>query len=111
MSSAVCGGGRRARVTRVVFLIPSPLRPLAGGRSRLDVEVAKSPLRLGEALDAMWARYPALCDRVLPELGDHRPHVNVFVGPESCRWSGGLATPVPDGAEVAILPAVSGGSR
>ena len=37
------------------------------------------------------------------------PHVNLFVGPRSIRFTGGLATAVHDGAEVAILPAVSGG--
>ena len=37
--------------------------------------------------------------------------MNLFVGPESVRFSGGLATPVADGAEVSILPAVSGGAR
>ena len=38
-----------------------------------------------------------------------RPHVNVFVGRDSVRYTGGLLTPLRDGAEVAILPAVSGG--
>jgi len=96
-------------VTRVAFLIPAALRPLADGRRRLDVEVPRNPLSLGEALDALWVTCPALRDRVLTEQGDVRPHVNVFVGTESSRWGGGLAMPVPDGAEVSILPAVSGG--
>jgi molybdopterin converting factor small subunit len=85
-------------VTRVTFLLPTVLRPLAGGRSRIEVGVdagtlrtSVSPVRLRDALDA-------LC-----------PHVNLFVGVESIRWSDGLDTPVPDGAEVSILPAVSGG--
>jgi len=39
-----------------------------------------------------------------------RPHVNVFVGADSIRDTGGLATPVSDHAEIAIIPAVSGGS-
>ncbi len=52
---------------------------------------------------------PGMRDRVLTEQGDIRPHVNIFVGTESSQWTGGLATPVPDGAEISILPAVSGG--
>ena len=55
------------------------------------------------------ARIPALTDRVLTEQGELRRHVNVFVGEESVRWSDGLATAVPDGATITILPAVSGG--
>ena len=49
-------------------------------------------------------------DRVLTEQGEVRPHVNLFVGAESSRWSGGLAMAVPPGAEISILPAVSGGA-
>lgn len=96
-------------MTRVVFLIPSALKALAGGRSRVDVEVPPGPLSLREALELLWAVCPALRDRVLTEQGEIRDHVNVFVGTESSRWHGGLAAPVPDGAEIAILPAVSGG--
>jgi MFS family permease/molybdopterin converting factor small subunit len=97
-------------VTRVTFLIPSALQPLTEGRSRLRVDVPRGSPSLGEALEALWAIYPAVRDRVLTEQGEVRPHVNVFVGTESSRWSGGLTTPVPDGAEISILPAVSGGS-
>ena len=97
-------------MTRVAFLIPNALRPLAAGQTRVEVKAAASPLSLGEALEALWALHPGMRDRVMTEQGEVRPHVNVFVGTESCRWSGGLAMPVPDGAEVSILPAVSGGS-
>ena len=96
---------------RVVFLIPTPLRPFAEGRSRLDLEVAGGPLSLGDALAALGKAAPGVRDRVLTERGEVRPHVNVFVGTESCRWTGGLATPIADEAEITILPAISGGAR
>jgi len=93
----------------VAFLIPAPLHALAEGRSRVHVDVPRAPASLGDALEALWRACPALRDRVLTERGELRAHVNVFVGTESSRWSGGLATPVGDGAEVSIYPAVSGG--
>ena len=96
-------------MTRVTFVIPAVLRPLAAGRSRVPVGIPHGSASLGATLDALWSACPALRDRVLTEQGELRPHVNLFVGTESCRWSGGLGTPVPDGAEIAILPAVSGG--
>ena len=96
---------------RVVFLIPTPLRPFAEGRSRLDLEVAGGPLTLGDALAALGKAAPGVRDRVLTERGEVRAHVNLFVGTESCRWTGGLATPIADGAEITILPAISGGAR
>lgn len=96
---------------RVAFLIPTPLRPFAGGRNRIDVELARGPVSLGDALAALGAVAPGVRDRVLTERGEVRPHVNLFVGTESCRWTGGLETPVADGTEIAILPAISGGAR
>jgi molybdopterin synthase sulfur carrier subunit len=96
---------------RVVFLIPTPLRPFADGRSRIEVEVAKDPPALGDALEALWQAAPGVRDRVVTEQGEVRQHVNVFVGTESCRWTGGLRTLVVDGAEIAIFPAISGGLR
>lgn len=93
---------------RVAFNLAAPLRTFAGGRSRVEVE-APTPT-VAAALNALWAACPGVRDRVLTEQGEVRPHVNVFVGAESIRFTDGLATPVPDGAEISILPAVSGGA-
>jgi sulfur-carrier protein len=92
---------------RVTFVLPGPLQPLAGGRGEVRVEAAAASV--ADALAALCAAHPALRDRVLTEDGRLRPHVNVFVGHQSVRFTGGLATQVYDGAEVSILPAVSGG--
>ena len=96
---------------RVVVLIPTPLRPFAEGRRRIDLELSGGPVSLGDALAALGKAAPGVRDRVLTEGGEVRPHVNLFVGTESCRWTGGLATPLADGAEITILPAISGGAR
>lgn len=92
----------------VQFLIPGYLRPYAGGASR--VEVADEPATVRTALAALRRAHPGVWDRVLTEQGAVRPHVNVFVGDESIRYSGGLDTPVPPGATISIVPAVSGGN-
>jgi molybdopterin converting factor small subunit len=57
----------------------------------------------------MGDRYPGVYERVCTEVGALRPHVNVFVGRDDIRWTGGLETPVREGSEVIILPSVSGG--
>jgi len=46
-------------------------------------------------MDAFWTVHPGVRDRVLTVQGALRPHVNLFVGPESVRFSGGLALPTP----------------
>jgi molybdopterin converting factor small subunit len=53
---------------------------------------------------------PGLRDRVVTEQREIREHVNVFVGVENVRYTGGLATPLGEGAEISIFQAVSGGS-
>jgi molybdopterin converting factor small subunit len=91
----------------VSVLIPGPLQPFASGRGR--VSLAAAPETVGDALDALAALHPGIRDRVLTERGDVRPHINIFVGEENIRDARGLATRVPEGSEIAILPAVSGG--
>jgi len=92
---------------RVTFVLPGPLHPLAGGREEVTVDAPAA--RLTDALAALWTAHPALRGRVMTEEGRLRPHVNIFVGRDSVRYTGGLDTPLRDGSEVAILPAVSGG--
>jgi molybdopterin converting factor small subunit len=87
--------------------LPGYLRAFTGGEGR--VTLADPPATVGGVLAAVWAIHPGVRDRVVTERGVVRPHVNVFVGHESIRWTGGLDTPVADGAEITIVPAVSGG--
>jgi molybdopterin converting factor small subunit len=93
----------------VVFLIPGALRPFAEGNS--EVRIDQFPATLAGALQILCTRYPPLRHRLLTEQGQIREHINLFVGKEHIRYSGGLETPLADGAEVSILPAISGGSR
>jgi molybdopterin converting factor small subunit len=94
----------------LVFMIPGPLRELAGDRAEVCVEgVEGAAGSVAEALSLLWAACPAVRDRVLTERGEVRPHINIFVDGQNIRDAGGLGTPVRDGAEIYILPAVSGG--
>lgn len=94
----------------IVFVIPGPLRELAEDRGEVIVDgPAGAAGTLADALSLLWASCPAVRDRVMTELGEVRPHINIFVDGQSIRYSGGLETPVRDGAEISILPAVSGG--
>jgi molybdopterin converting factor small subunit len=60
-------------------------------------------------LQALWKTHPGIRDRIATEQGEIRQHINVFVGNEDIRYTGGLATPITDGCEISIVPAVSGG--
>jgi len=91
----------------VTFMIPGYLRAYTGGQGRVEDDLR--PASVGEALERLWAIHPGVRDRIVDEQGEVRPHVNVFVGSESIRFTGGLTTATPEGAEVWIVPAVSGG--
>ncbi len=91
----------------LTFVIPGALREFSAGRADVRVEAPASTA--GEALRALWRECPGARDRVMTERGEIRQHINVFVDGVNIRFAGGLDAPVADGAEIIILPAVSGG--
>ena len=93
---------------QATFHIPGSLREFTGNRGSVQVEL-KAGVNLLEALQVLFAAYPGLRDRVLTEAGEARRHVNIFVANENVRYTGGLATTIPAGADVSIVPAISGG--
>jgi sulfur-carrier protein len=92
----------------VTVHVPGPLREHTGGAA--TVALAGDHRDVAALLAALFRLHPGLRDRLLGERGELRQHVHLFVGNESVRYTGGLATPLADGAEVTVLPAVSGGA-
>ena len=86
--------------------MPPVLRPQVGGARQ--VEVAGVTLR--EALDDLFAQFPAVRDQIVDGEGQINRFVNVYVSNEDVRLGQGLDTPVPDGSTVIVLPAMAGGS-
>jgi MoaD family protein len=84
--------------------IPTQLRSATDGESVAEV----SGSTVGEVLDSLYERFSELRSRIA-EDGGLRRFVNVYVGGEDIRFLEGLDTPVADGDEVTILPAVAGG--
>jgi MoaD family protein len=90
----------------ITVKIPAQLRPATGGEGEIEVASAAT---VGDALDAVFDQHDGLRERIT-EDGDLRRFVNVYVSGEDIRFQDGLETPVADGAEVTILPAVAGGA-
>jgi MoaD family protein len=88
----------------VTVKIPTQLRAATGGEAEAEV----SGGTVGEVLDALYARFDDLQERISDGEGLRR-FVNVYLGGEDIRFLDGLETPVDDGDEVTILPAVAGG--
>ena len=89
----------------VAIRIPTTLRALTGGKSEVSVEGST----VAEVLAALDAAHPGFSERILDDDGSLRRFVNVFVADDDVRFMDGVATAVPDGAEVSIIPAVAGG--
>ncbi len=85
--------------------LPTVLRAQAGGASVVNVDGAT----IGEILAKLVAEHPGMAGQVLTEDGTLHRFVNVYVDDDDVRYLQGLDTPVADGAEVSILPAVAGG--
>jgi molybdopterin synthase sulfur carrier subunit len=90
----------------VKLRIPTPLRPLAGGAAELSVEGGT----VSEVLTTLERDHPGFHDRLYDERGDIRRFVNIYVAGEDIRFLKGLETPLKEGEEVSIVPAVAGGN-
>ena len=86
--------------------IPPVLRENTGGSRSVDV----SGSTVAEALNDLFARHPALRDRVT-EDGELSRFINVYVNDRDVRYRDGLATPVGEDDTVILLPAMAGGLR
>ena len=86
--------------------IPAPLRQHTAGLAVVEATGAS----LQAVLDGLSSQYPAISERIL-ENGKIRRFVNVFINDEDIRYLDNLETAIKDGDEIAIIPAVAGGSR
>jgi molybdopterin converting factor small subunit len=92
-------------MNEIVVRIPAALRGFTDGAQ----ELSASPGTVGDVLAELRFRHPQLVQRVLTPEGELRPFVNVFIDRANVRALQGLATAVPPGTVVCILPAVAGG--
>jgi molybdopterin converting factor small subunit len=88
-----------------VVKIPTQLRAAAGGEAEAQIDGAT----VQEVLDGLFERHEELRARMSDDDGSLRRFVNVYLAGEDIRFLEGLATPIVDGAELTILPAVAGG--
>jgi molybdopterin synthase sulfur carrier subunit len=85
--------------------IPTPLRTLTGG-----VDVAEiSGANVGEILGALSAKFEGMDKRLFKQPGELNRFVNIYVNDEDIRFLDNLNTPIKEGDDVSIVPAIAGG--
>ena len=89
-----------------VIRLPSVLRANANGERAIEVDGAT----IGDAVQALVGRHPALAGQLLTPDGDLHRFVNVYLNGRDVRYLGGLETPIEARDEIRLLPAIAGGS-
>ena len=87
--------------------IPTPFRRATAQRDRVEVSAPD----VGRALEELERAYGGLKGLVRDDHGQVHRHVAIYVNGEPIDNRGGLATPLRDGDEIAIIPALAGGAR
>ena len=64
---------------------------------------------INEIVESLEKQYPGLKERLCDEHGELRRFVNIYLNDEDIRFAQGKATPVKDGDEISIIPAIAGG--
>ena len=85
--------------------VPTPLRKFTGGAEAVDADGATVAALVAD-LDR---RHPGMKERICDDGGQVRRFVNIYVNGEDIRFLKHLDTPVKDGDEISIVPAIAGG--
>lgn len=85
--------------------IPTPLRKLTHDKDLVEV----SPGTIGSAITELQAQFPGIRERLVDDAGQVRRFVNVYVNEEDIRFLNNNDTPLKDGDDVSIIPAIAGG--
>jgi molybdopterin synthase sulfur carrier subunit len=89
----------------VSVLIPTPLRNLTGGNDTVGVDAPN----VSALVDSLEQQYPGMGGRLRGDDGVLRRFINIYVNDEDIRFLQGADTPLKDGDQVSIVPAIAGG--
>ncbi len=89
----------------VIVRVPTPLHRLTSGQGEVRCDGAS----VAAILEDLERQYPGVKERICDANGKLRRFVNVFVNDEDIRFLQADQTPVKDGDEVSIIPAIAGG--
>jgi cystathionine beta-synthase len=87
--------------------IPTPLRRLTRGQPKVIVPASS----VAELLDRLDEQFPGMRAELCDDSGEVRAFINVFVNGTEIRRLTGRRTPLADGDEVSIIPAMAGGGE
>ena len=90
---------------RVKVRMPMLLQKLTQDRA----EVVGNGSTIGELIDDLEKNFPGIKERVCDETGKVRSFISIYVNEENVRFLQKGETPLKDGDEISIIPAIVGG--
>lgn len=90
----------------ITVKIPTPLQKLT--QNQAEVQVNASNLK--ELIDDLDKKFPGIKGRLYDDQGKLHRFINFYVNEEDVRFLQQEETPLKDGDEVSIIPAIAGGS-
>ena len=85
--------------------IPASLRKFCGGNETVSVEGDD----VRQALDSLEAAHGGIKAKLCDADGNVRRFINIYADQEDIRFLDNLDTPLSDGSELQIVPAIAGG--
>ena len=86
--------------------IPSPLLKLTNNKSEVTAEGST----VANVLDDLESQFPGIKERICEDNGAPRRFINIYINEEDIRFLEGEKTPVKDGDDMSIIPAIAGGA-
>ncbi len=87
--------------------IPSPLLKLTNNQSEVSAEGGT----IADILNNLESQFTGIKERICEESGAPRRFINIYLNEEDIRFLEGENTPVKDGDDISIIPAIAGGIR
>lgn len=89
----------------VKVLIPTPLQKFTNNQATIECQGDT----IAELIEELENNCPGIKSRLCDDDGKPRRFLNFYVNEEDIRFLEGTGTPIKDGDEVSIVPAVAGG--
>ncbi len=85
--------------------VPTPLQKLTKNQAKVKVSSAN----IRELIEDLEKRFPGIKERICDQTGKIRRFINIYVNEEDVRFLQQEETPLKDGDEISIIPAIAGG--
>jgi adenylyltransferase/sulfurtransferase len=93
-------------MSTVTVYIPTPFRRMTGNRPQVEIQA----VTIADLLDNLDREFPGVHDLIYSQQHEIPAHINIYVNNQEIGALNGDQTKLSEGDQVAIIPAIAGGS-